>query len=470
MYNLHVHSDYSNIKYLDSINKVEDIIKTSIECGLKGSALTDHETLSGHLVFLDAAKAVNKKGQELLEKGDTSEKANLMAGFKPILGNEVYLTREGLTQETYEKGEKFYHFILLAKDKKGWQQLNELSSIAWDRYFVRAIPRTPLYISDIERVVGEDPGHLIATSACLGGFLGRVIQDYTAGKIDKDDAQEQFGNFSKRMKRIFGDDFYYELQPGQSEEQIFYNRNLVNWSKRLDIKLMVATDAHYNRPEWKEVHEAYLNSQEAERETGDFYDYTYIMSEKEIREFLATHLDSDVITSAIYNTNQIGEKIERFEIERSPIIPKIPFKDKEFWDETINRYDDLEWFKVFSHSNDDNKFLLYKIIQGIENMESRGWLKPDLPTVLEKVNLELEAIYKISEKLNQNMSTYFTTFQGIVDQIWKISALAPGRGSAGAFVINFLLEITQINPLTQPIPYTPWRFIAPDKASLPDID
>jgi DNA polymerase-3 subunit alpha len=113
---------------------------------------------------------------------------------------------------------------------------------------------------------------------------------------------------------------------------------------------------------------------------------------------------------------------------------------------------------------------LYKIIQGIENMESRGWLKPDLPTVLEKVNLELEAIYKISEKLNQNMSTYFTTFQGIVDQIWKISALAPGRGSAGAFVINFLLEITQINPLTQPIPYTPWRFIAPDKASLPDID
>lgn len=470
MYNLHVHSDYSNIKYLDCINKVSDIVQTSIECGLQGSALTDHETLSGHLVFLNAVKQVNEKGKQLLEKGDKSSKAKLMAEFKPILGNEVYLTREGLTQETYEKGEKFYHFILLAKDRKGWEQLNELSSIAWDRYFVRAIPRTPLYISDLKRVVGNDPGHLVATSACLGSVLGNTLLKAMDGQMPVDEARGKVVEYIREMKSIFGSDFYLELQPGQSEEQIAYNNNLVKWSKEFNVPLTVATDAHYNRPKWKEVHAAYLNSQEAERETGNFYDYTYIMTEAEIREFLSTHLESSAVTAAILGTKKIGDSIERYEIVQDPIIPKIPFQEEQYWPSVIHRYDDREWFNRFSHSNKDNQFFVYKIIQGIDKMEARGWLKPSLEDVLNRVEDELSAIDAISKKLNQNMSTYFTTFQGIVDEIWKVSLLAPGRGSAGAFMINFLLEITQINPLTQPIAHPAWRFMAADKASLPDID
>ena len=42
--------------------------------------------------------------------------------FKVILGNEIYLCRDDLDANTYiKKQDKFFHFILLAKDAIGHQ-------------------------------------------------------------------------------------------------------------------------------------------------------------------------------------------------------------------------------------------------------------------------------------------------------------------------------------------------------------
>ena len=112
---LHNHTEYSNLRLLDCINKVEDLIKRAYELGLNGVAITDHEALSAHIKALKFYKQQCKD----------DERWN---NFKLILGNEIYLCRNGLNGESYQKGEKFPHFILLAKDAEGHKQLRELEN------------------------------------------------------------------------------------------------------------------------------------------------------------------------------------------------------------------------------------------------------------------------------------------------------------------------------------------------------
>ena len=46
---IHAHTEYSNIKIIDSINKVEELIDRAYDKGLKAIAITYHDTLSGHV-------------------------------------------------------------------------------------------------------------------------------------------------------------------------------------------------------------------------------------------------------------------------------------------------------------------------------------------------------------------------------------------------------------------------------------
>ena len=108
----HSHSHYSNIRLIDSINKPRDMILTASKLGYAGLTLTDHEALCGHVEWLQLE-------QELKEK-------NLIAGnFKCALGNEIYLT------ETREPKQKYWHFLLIAKNTEGHRALRELASQSW---------------------------------------------------------------------------------------------------------------------------------------------------------------------------------------------------------------------------------------------------------------------------------------------------------------------------------------------------
>ena len=154
--NCHSHSEYSNLRLKDATNKIEDMINyVSKDLKQKGLAITDHESLSGHI---DAIKIV----QEGKKNGTIDE------DFKLILGNEIYLINEEEMKTKLENKEKvdFYHFILLAKDKEGHHQLRQLSSRAWKRMFNhKGMDRVPTFKSDIEEIVKG--GHIIASTACF---------------------------------------------------------------------------------------------------------------------------------------------------------------------------------------------------------------------------------------------------------------------------------------------------------------
>ena len=140
--------------YFDCINKPQDLISRAIKIGLQGIAITDHECLSGSIEINKFAQEINKD----------------YPNFKIALGNEIYLT------DTRNKGQKYYHFILLAKDKLGHRALRELSSQAWfNSYVDRRIERVPTLKSELAQIVQKYKGHLIATTACIGGELGNTI-------------------------------------------------------------------------------------------------------------------------------------------------------------------------------------------------------------------------------------------------------------------------------------------------------
>ena len=74
-YNLHVHSEYSNIRFLDSTNKLKDLIDTAISLKMKGVAVTDHEALCGWIKAIQIQKKLQEQDSD----------------FRIFLGDEIYL-------------------------------------------------------------------------------------------------------------------------------------------------------------------------------------------------------------------------------------------------------------------------------------------------------------------------------------------------------------------------------------------
>lgn len=103
---MHNHTMYSNETLRDCINRVEGLIDLAIELGHECVAITDHETISSYI----KAEKYYKKIKETYPD------------FKLIRGNEIYLTRNGLTAKNFDKTkDRYFHFILLAKDKIGYK-------------------------------------------------------------------------------------------------------------------------------------------------------------------------------------------------------------------------------------------------------------------------------------------------------------------------------------------------------------
>lgn len=160
-FNCHNHTMYSNLRLLDCIIKPQDLIDRAIQLGLSGIAITDHEALSAHM-------EVNKYAKKIRETHPD---------FTIALGNEIYLT------ETRDKNQPYYHFILIAKDAIGHKALRELSSIAWyNSYFDRGMERVPLLKTELQEVMKKYKGHVMATTACMGGELSKRIVEYHIAK------------------------------------------------------------------------------------------------------------------------------------------------------------------------------------------------------------------------------------------------------------------------------------------------
>ena len=168
-FEIHSHTHYSNLRLLDCINRPKELVNRAISLGLSGIAITDHECLSSHMEL--------NLNQREIQKENTD--------FKIALGNEIYLCG------SRDNGQKYYHFILIAKNKMGHRSLRELSSRAWmNSYWDRGMERVVTLYSDLEEIVSKYPNSLIATTACLGGQLSTHAVSY-AKAVKLEDYQTQ---------------------------------------------------------------------------------------------------------------------------------------------------------------------------------------------------------------------------------------------------------------------------------------
>ncbi|HID0768052.1 TPA: PHP domain-containing protein [Clostridium botulinum] len=468
---LHVHGEDSNLRLLDSTNKNEKMIRYVNSLNQNGLALTDHECLSGHIQFLKIIQ-------------DLKEKKQISQDFKPILGNEIYLTDENdMYREMKEDGRTtFYHYLLLAKDKIGHRMLRELSTRAWKRSFnYKNMERVPTYYKDIEEVIGDNKGHLIASTACLGGYLAQNVSKIlnSESKTEINKYKCKIHDFITWNLDVFGNDFYIELQPSLMEDQIEFNKYVLDIAKAYKVKCIVTTDAHYLTPEDRPIHEAYLTSDsegENNREVGAFYSSTYFFTIDMLQKNLK-YLDKDTIKQLINHTKEIADKIEQYSLEKNQEIPRTRLPEEKDW--FRNNYfqnlgDEYEYIKIMAHSEEPyDRFMISQVYKGMMDKAQLGRLKKeDMEETFERLNIECKELIGISKAKGNPISSYFTTMQKNVDIIWEEaeSIIAPSRGSALGYIINYFLGITQINPLKQGLYLPHWRFISAERPDYPDID
>ena len=446
-FSLHTHTHFSNLRLLDSINKPKQLIEKAMEYGLTGIAITDHECLSASIEVNNIYKEIRKTNKD----------------FKVAIGNEIYLT------ETRDKSQKYFHFILIAKDSKGHRLLRELSSKAWyNSYTDRGMVRVPTLKSELKEIVSKDKGHLIATTACMGGEYSQLVLELIEleSKRNRDydkenEIKQKIVDFINFMKDLFGADFYVETAPSTDEEQIKVNRKNKQIADALGIKTVFATDAHYLTKEDRYVHKVYLNSKQGEREVDDFYKFAYLMSGEEANEVLLSYFSQEEIEELINNTNEIKDKIEFYDLKQKQIIPKVEVKNYE---------------KIIEDTG-------YKFINKLllsDDKQDRYWINTCLNKLrelnlyndiyLDRLNTEADVIIYISEHLEQSLTSYFNTLQSYIDLFWECgSILGPGRGSGVGFLSNYLLGITQIDPVEYNLPY--FRFLNKSRADdMADLD
>lgn len=447
---LHNHTHFSNLRLRDCIVRETELIDYAIELGHQVVAITDHESVSNAVKVEKYYKKVKEKNPD----------------FKVILGNEIYLCRDGLNSSNFVRGQdKYFHFVLLARDAIGHQQIREISTKAWLRsYMTGRMRRVPTYYSDLIEIIGKNPGHVIGSTACLGGALGTQLLRFR--ETNDFELLGKIKSWCIQMQSLFGkDNFFLEMQPSKNNEQLYVNQKILEFSNELDIPYIVTTDTHYLKKEDRVIHKAYLNAQNGDREVDDFYATTYMMSTEELESFFD---EKEMLQAAYQNILKIKDMCEDYSLLKPLKIPELIWPKPQGlplnYDSFIEK---IPYLKTFLESDYVGDNVLAKLItekvatdETLQNQET-----------YDEIEVNLDDTWRSSLTNNAHWSAYFLNLQHIIEECWKAGTLiGPSRGSGGGFILLYILGITQINPLREKTKLFHWRFLNPERASVLDID
>ncbi|MGI6073724.1 MAG: DNA polymerase III subunit alpha [Fermentimonas sp.] len=448
---LHVHSQYS---LLDGQASIPRLVEKAYADGMRAIALTDHGAMYGIKEFLNY---VNRKNSTIESEEDK---------FKPIVGCECYLARRDRFKQTEKEDGSGWHLVVLAKNLKGYKNLIKMVSKSWSEGFYYR-PRI-----DKELLEQHSEG-LIVSSACLGGEISRKIDN---GQIEEAEEAVQW------YKKVFGDDYYLELQRHKAtrpdadhstyEKQQKVNVELIRIARKYDVKLIATNDVHFVNEEDADAHDRLICLS-----TGkDLNDPTRMMYSKQ--EWLKTTAEMNEIFSdipeALSNTLEIANKVEFYSIDNPPLMPFYPidpnFGNEEDYRKKYSEKDLIEEFgeETFHRLGDYNKVIRIKFesdyLAYLTKIGAEKRYGKDLSSDIEKrLNYELDTIK------HMGYPGYFLIVQDFINAAREMGvAVGPGRGSAAGSAVAYCLKITDIDPLKYGLLFE--RFLNPDRISLPDID
>lgn len=499
---LHVHTQYS---ILDGQASISRLVDKAMANGMKGIAITDHGDMFGIKEFFNYVNKKNggtngeikdlKKKVAALESGKVESEnpeADIAACkeqievakkklFKPIIGCEMYVARNRLTDKNGKPDQGGYHLIVLAKNLKGYHNLIKLVSKAWTQGFYMR-PRTDR--SELEKYHEG----LIVCSACLGGEVPRRI---TAGQFAEAEEAIQW------YKNLFGEDYYLELQrhkatvPRANHEtyklQEVVNKKLIEYARKYDIKLVCTNDVHFVDEENAEAHDRLICLSTSK----DLDDPNRMLYTKQ--EWMKTREEMNAIFSdvpeALVNTCEVCDKVEFYSIDHAPIMPTFSIPEEFGTEEEYRkRYSEKDLFDEFTQDENGNVVMseadakakierlggyekLYRIkleadyLAKLAYEGARRRYGADLTDeVKERIKFELHIMKTMG------FPGYFLIVQDFIAAARNQLdvSVGPGRGSAAGSAVAYCLGITQIDPIKYDLLFE--RFLNPDRISLPDID
>ncbi|MFH1780833.1 MAG: DNA polymerase III subunit alpha, partial [Candidatus Nealsonbacteria bacterium] len=394
---LHVHTHYS---LLDGLPKIDELLDYVKECGMDSVAITDHGVLYGAVEFFKKAAA---------------------KGIKPIIGCEVYVALESMTQMRPGIDSARHHLILLVKNEQGYQNLVKLITKAHlEGFYYR-----PRIDEDLLQKYSEG---LIGLSGCIQGKIPRLILNHEIKKAEET---------ALKYQEIFGkDNFYLELQRHYNiPEQEKVNKELLAISKKTGVPLVATNDSHYLKPDDAEAQDILMlintgaDLNDPERLSMKMDDFSLKSPQKMAEEFKD-------IPEAIENTQKIADLCNfQFELGKTK-LPYFPVPDSKDPDDYLR------------------ELCLGRLPMRYPN--------PD-QTVTERLEFELKVIKQTG------FAPYFLIVQDFVN--WAKSqriVVGPGRGSAAGSLVSYCLRITNVDPLKHNLFFE--RFLNPERISLPDID
>lgn len=454
--NYHKHTHYSNLRTLDVIVKPMDYINRARELGHTTYFTTEHgwggnvweaytlcqetdmqrlerielkfEKLKQKLNyktkvwlnFKDNNKIPINKKIQTYEKYINKFKFIKQYNLKCIFGVEAYYV-----DDRFKKDNGNYHVILVAKNNKGFKDINRIISEANKTGFYYK-PRI-----DKELILSLNPENVYITTACI------------ASRLFKTENYEE--EFLIPIHDHFKNHLFLEVQAHNENAQIEHNKKILELQKKHNIEIIHANDSHYIKSEDRIYRDMFLNAKGMNYGTEDSFLLDYPSYDEILHRYkIQGVLSENQVKKAINNT-LIFDKCEDLGFTKEFKIPKV----------------------IEGDSNKEYK----KIIVKEWNAKKENKDKSRRREYINEIKNEVKTV------IDCGMSDYFILDYLIIKRaIEKYDAIITrsGRGSAVSFITNNILGLTEVDRLKAPIKLYPSRFMTAERIlkskSLPDID
>ena len=380
--------------------------------------------------------------------------------IKYRFGCEIYFT-------TDSRNKQMYHLLLLAKNKKGSEDITELVS---DCVFDDANYRNKRPKVTLENLLKLSKDDIVVSTGCLASYINRLkpqTPDSNIGKIEQElfarsgeieqveeIKEDEFvetlddDELTRILAEHFGESFFIEMQNHETEKQIEYNKRCLELSRKYDIALFAGIDSHAVNQEQVEMRDHYLRAKGIIYEEESGWHLTYDSYTENVERFKKQGvMSNEEIYCAMENTKIC---LDFEEITYDQTTRKIPTIYPELTQEERNqKYRDLI----------QEKWLEYK-----KEVPEERWEEYE-----REIDFEVETI------TSTNVSDYFLfNYELIKRSVAKGGIITrSGRGSAPSYLTNFFLGFTNIDRIKADVKMFPTRFLTADRilaGSLPDID
>ena len=400
---LHLHTEYS---LLDGATRISKIADKAISDGQTAVAITDHGVMYGAVEFYEEMK---KKG------------------VKPIIGCEVYVARRSRFDKEGRQDSSGDHLVLLCKDAIGYKNLCYMVSES----FINGFYSKPRIDMELLRTHAEG---LIALSGCIGGQIPQLI---LAGAMAE--AEEKALEF----KRIFGEDFYLEVQNHGIEEERRAAYGIKLLSAKLGIPMVATNDVHYLEKKDADTQailmcvqtgNCILDGRPISFETDEFY----FKTAEEMEALFAS------FPGAVENTVKIAEKCN-FDFEFNNLhLPTFTPEDGLTHRDKLRK----DAYEGFEKRIKDGRF-------DFDRYPKQEYLS--------RLEYELSVIDKMG------FNAYFLIVADFVGYAKRMDIpVGPGRGSGTGSLVAFCIGITDLDPIAFDLLFE--RFLNPERVSMPDFD